>query len=161
MQNLTIQRTNGNVPRTLAGEDHISGLLFYHNTLPSGFSTTDRIKAVSSIETAEELGITADAQDWGIRVLHYQLTEIFNLNPAISLYLGIFAPASSASTFVEIKKNHMNPRIKRPPYPHITLAAPFVHPKHYTSAKIKIREALKSIKQFEINFAKFQLFQKL
>lgn len=104
MQKLTIQRTNGNVPRTLAGEDHISGLLFYHSTLPSGFSTTDRIKAVSSIETAEGLGITADAQDWGIRVLHYQLTEIFNLNPAISLYLGIFAPASGASTFAEIKK---------------------------------------------------------
>ena len=61
--------------------------------------------------------------------------------------------------FVEIKKNHMNPRIKRPPYPHITLSAPFVHPKHYTEAKIKIREALKSIKQFEINFDKFKLFK--
>ena len=104
MQNLTIQRTNGNVPRTLAGEDHISGLLFYNSVLPTGFSTTDRIKAVSSIETAENLGITADAENWGIRVLHYQLTEIFNLNPAISLYLGIFSPASGASTFAEIKK---------------------------------------------------------
>lgn len=104
MQNLTIQRTNGNVPRTLAGEDHISGLLFYNSVLPTGFSTTDRIKAVSSIETAESLGITADAENWGIRVLHYQLTEIFNLNPAISLYLGIFSPASGASTFAEIKK---------------------------------------------------------
>ncbi|MGN0235826.1 MAG: DUF2586 family protein [Paludibacteraceae bacterium] len=104
MQKLTIQRTNGNVPRTLSGEDHISGLLFYHSTMPSGFSANDRIKAVSSIETAEGLGITADAEDWGIRVLHYQLSEIFNLNPAISLYLGIFAPASGASTFAEIKK---------------------------------------------------------
>lgn len=104
MQNLTITRTNGNIPRTLAGEDHISGLLFYNSVLPTGFSTTDRIKAVSSIETAEDLGITADAENWGIRVLHYQLTEIFNLNPAISLYLGIFSPASGASTFAEIKK---------------------------------------------------------
>ena len=104
MQRLTIQRTNGNVPRTLAGEDHISGLLFYNSALPSGFSADERIKTVSSIETAEGLGITADAADWGIRVLHYQLTSIFNLNPAISLYLGIFAPASGASTFAEIKK---------------------------------------------------------
>lgn len=104
MQKLTIQRTNGNVPRSLAGEDHISGLLFYHSTLPSGFAANDRIKAVSKIETAEALGITADASDWGIRVLHYQLTEIFNLNPAISLYLGIFSPASGTSTFAEIKK---------------------------------------------------------
>lgn len=115
MQKLTIQRTNGNVPRALAGEDHISGLLFYHNVLPSGFSTDDRIKAVSSIETAEELGITADAKDWAIRVLHYQLTEIFNLNPAISLYLGIFNPASGASTFAEIKKmqNYSGGRIRQ------------------------------------------------
>ena len=104
MQRLTIQRTNGNVPRTLAGEDHISGLLFYNSALPSGFSADERIKTVSSIETAEGLGITADAADWGIRVLHYQPTSIFNLNPAISLYLGIFAPASGASTFAEIKK---------------------------------------------------------
>ena len=104
MQKLTIQRTNGNVPRALAGEDHISALLFYHNTLPDGFTTNDRIKAVSSIETAEGLGITADSSDWGIRVLHYQLTEIFNLNPAISLYVGIYSPASEISTFAEIKK---------------------------------------------------------
>ena len=71
----------------------------------------------------------------------------------------IMPPRDLWGPFVEIKKNHMNPRIKRPPYPHITLAAPFVHPKHYTEVKIKIREALKSIKQFEINFDKFKLFK--
>ena len=61
------------------------------------------------------MGITADAEDWAIRVLHYQLTEIFNLNPAISLYLGIFNPASGASTFAEIKKmqNYSGGRIRQ------------------------------------------------
>ena len=86
MQSVKIERTNGNIPRSLAGEDHISGLLFYSSKLPSGFSETNRIQAVSSIETAEKLGITSDAETpWDIRVLHYQLREIFNLNPAISL----------------------------------------------------------------------------
>ena len=66
---------------------------------------------------------------------------------------GLWAP------FVEIKKNHMNPRIKRPPYPHITLCSPFVNPKNYPEVKIKIREALKSIEPFEINFANFELFK--
>ena len=71
----------------------------------------------------------------------------------------IMPPRDLWAPFVEIKKNHMNPRIKRPPYPHITLCAPFVHPKHYTAAKTKIREVLKSIEPFEINFANFEVFK--
>ena len=71
----------------------------------------------------------------------------------------IMPPRDLWAPFVEIKKNHMNPRIKRPPYPHITLCAPFVHPKHYNAAKNKIREALKGIEPFEINFANFEVFK--
>ena len=71
----------------------------------------------------------------------------------------IMPPRELWAPFVEIKKNHMNPRIKRPPYPHITLCAPFVHPKYYIEAKSKIREVLKSIEPFEINFANFELFK--
>ncbi len=71
----------------------------------------------------------------------------------------IMPPRDLWAPFVEIKKNHMNPRIKRPPYPHITLGAPFVHPRHYTDAKMHVREALKNIEPFEINFAKFELFK--
>ena len=104
MQSVKIERTNGNIPRSLAGEDHISGLLFYSSKLPSGFGETDRIKAISSIETAEKLGITSDADaDWDIRVLYYQLRSIFNRNPAISLYVGIYKPTSGTPTFSEIK----------------------------------------------------------
>ncbi|MBQ6869452.1 MAG: DUF2586 family protein [Alistipes sp.] len=104
MQSVKIERTNGNIPRSLAGEDHISGLLFYSSKLPSGFVETDRIKAISNIETAEKLGITSDADaDWDIRVLHYQLRSIFNRNPAISLYVGIYKPTSGTPTFSEIK----------------------------------------------------------
>lgn len=104
MQSVKIERTNGNIPRSLAGEDHISGLLFYSSKLPSGFAETDRIKAISSIETAEKLGITSDADaDWDIRVLYYQLRSIFNRNPAISLYVGIYKP-NGTPTFSEIKQ---------------------------------------------------------
>lgn len=103
MQSVKIERTNGNIPRSLAGEDHISGLLFYSSKLPSGFAETDRIKAISSIETAEKLGITSDADaDWDIRVLYYQLRSIFNRNPAISLYVGIYK-SNGTPTFSEIK----------------------------------------------------------
>ena len=108
MQSLTFERTNGNIPRKLAGEDHISGIMFYTDTLPSGFSETERIKAVSQIETAEKLRITADAEEWIIRLMHYQLSEIFRLNPGISLYVGIFPKAEGANTVP------MEPRISEP-----------------------------------------------
>ena len=110
MQNLTINRTNGNIVRSLSGEDHISGLVFYSATLPTadegekGFSTTERIQAISSIERAEKLGITAKAESWEMKVLHYLLESTYNMNPGISLYVGIFKPASGANAFSEIKQ---------------------------------------------------------
>ncbi len=42
---------------------HISGLLFYSDTLPSGFTTNDRIKAVFGLSQAEDLGIVNDFAD--------------------------------------------------------------------------------------------------
>ena len=115
MQNLTFLRENGNVPKTLSGEDHISGLLFYMATLPSGFSASERIKAISTIDTAEALGITSDAEDWNIRMLHYQLSEVFRVNPGISLYVGIYAKPTGANTFAEIKamQNHTGGRLRQ------------------------------------------------
>ena len=110
MQKLTITRTNGNIVRSLSGEDHISGLVFYSATLPTadegekGFSTTERIQAISSIVRAEKLGITAKAESWEMRVLHYLLESTYNMNPGISLYVGIFKPASGANAFSEIKQ---------------------------------------------------------
>lgn len=100
MNKLTITRTNGNVPKTLAGEDHISGLIFYTDVLPTGFTDADRIKAISTIDRAEALGITADATEWAVRMMHYQLSEIFRVNAGISLYVGIFEPTTD---FTEIK----------------------------------------------------------
>lgn len=106
MNNLTFSRTNGNVPKSLAGKDHISGLLYYLGTdeLPAGFSADNRIQLVSTIEKAEELGITADAKAWNIRNLHYQLSQIFRLNSGVTLYVGLFATPSGAYTFAEIKQ---------------------------------------------------------
>lgn len=109
MQNLTITRTNGNLVRSLAGEDHISGLVFYSATLPvadegtDGFTATERIHAISSIEMAEKYGITSDAAAWETKVLHYTLESIFNTNPGVSLYVGIFKPAAGTNAFSEIK----------------------------------------------------------
>lgn len=59
---LTIERTNGNVPKTLQGEDHISGFVAYlpDAETPASFKT-DRVQPLSTIDAAEAAGITADA----------------------------------------------------------------------------------------------------
>ncbi len=57
--NLVFNKGQGGLGRPLAGTDHISALLFYTGaTLPSGFSSNDRVKKVYSVEDAEDLGIT-------------------------------------------------------------------------------------------------------
>lgn len=105
MQSIKFQRTNGNIPKTLAGQDHISGFVAYVTALPSGFSESARIQPCSSIETAEKLGITSgEGVAWEIRLLHYHLSEVFRLNPGITLYVGLFAkPTGGNYTFSEVK----------------------------------------------------------
>ena len=101
---LNILRQNGNVPKTLPGEDHISGFMAYlpATEVPASFKA-DRVQPLSTIEAAEEAGITADAESWGVRVLHYHLSEIYRLNPAVILYVGIFDKPAAAYTFAEVK----------------------------------------------------------
>lgn len=111
---LNINRQNGNVPKALAGEDHISGLIIYMAAadIPESFKT-DRVQPLSTIEAAEVAGIvdhttaadgTQTPAPWALRVLHYHLSEAYRVNPGISLYVGIFEkPQSDALTFAEIK----------------------------------------------------------
>lgn len=55
----------GGLGRALPGEDYISAINFYcsNGSLPSGFTTSDRIKQVFSIQDAEALGITDTYSD--------------------------------------------------------------------------------------------------
>lgn len=123
---LTISRQNGNVPKTLQGEDHITGLVIYMaaGEIPEGFKT-ERVQALSTIDAAEAAGIvdhttaadgTQTAAPWAVRVLHYHLSELYRVNPAVSLYVGIFEkPQTESMTFAEIKtvQNFADGRIRQ------------------------------------------------
>lgn len=65
LNDITFVKGQGGLGRALAGEDHISGLIYYiaNGSLPSGFSSTDRIKTIYSVEDAEDLGIAKDYSD--------------------------------------------------------------------------------------------------
>lgn len=45
------------------GNDHLSGMIFYGSTLPSGFSSSNRIQKFFSLQQAEDLGIDGDYSD--------------------------------------------------------------------------------------------------
>lgn len=100
---LTIVRQNGNVPKSQNGQDHVSGFVAYllEADIPAAFKT-EPVQAVSTIDKAEELGITADATAWSVKMLHYQLEEVFRINPSITLYVGLFSKPESM-TFQEMK----------------------------------------------------------
>lgn len=100
---LTIVRQNGNVPKSQDGQDHVSGFVAYllEADIPAAFKA-EPVQAVSTIDKAEELGITADAAAWSVKMLHYQLEEVFRINPSITLYVGLFSKPESM-TFQELK----------------------------------------------------------
>lgn len=123
---LNIDRQNGNVPKSLPGEDHITGLVIYMaaGDIPAGFKT-ERVQTLSTIDAAEAAGIvdyttaadgTQTAAPWAVRVLHYHLSELYRINPAVSLYVGIFEkPQGDNMTFAEIKtvQNFADGRIRQ------------------------------------------------
>lgn len=102
MNSLEIKRLNGNVPKSLPGQDHVSGMIFYVNEadIPEDFKA-EAVQPVSTIDAAEALGITSDATSWAARVMHYQLSEVFRINNGITLYVGIFTKPA-AHTFAEL-----------------------------------------------------------
>ena len=73
MNTLKIERQNGNVPKSVAGEDHVSGFIAYLAAaeIPDGFKTA-HVQAVSTIDAAEALGITDKSASWSVKVLHYR-----------------------------------------------------------------------------------------
>ena len=123
---LNIQRQNGNVPKSLEGEDHITGLVIYMKAsdIPVSFKS-ERVQPLSTIESAEAAGIveyttdadgTQTAAPWAIRMLHYHLSELYRINPAVSLYVGIFEkPETTSISFAEVKtvQNYAGGRIRQ------------------------------------------------
>lgn len=63
LNDIQFVKGQGGLGRPLPGEDHISGLVIYTGTLPSGFSSSARIKKLFSVPDAEAAGIKADYND--------------------------------------------------------------------------------------------------
>lgn len=89
---------DGGLSRPLPGEDNYSGLLVYlaNADLPAGFTTTDRMKQVGSIEAAEALGFAKGSATTGKAWL--DIRDYFDEAPGALLWVGCFlAPVDDAA----------------------------------------------------------------
>lgn len=100
LNDVTFIKGKGGLGRPLAGEDHYSGMVFYCASLPSGFTTTARIKQFFSLQDAVDAGIAKGSSNFG--VMYYHIAEFFRINPKGVLFFGIFAVPSGAYDFAEV-----------------------------------------------------------
>lgn len=107
LSNITFNINTGGLGRALPGEDYISGLLLYGSTLPSGFSSNDRIKQVFSLKEAEDLGIKNDFADETKATATITVTAIGAngdtlpisvVEPKSTVSLGTYTKTSSETT---------------------------------------------------------------
>lgn len=103
MGSIKFNKQTGRLKRTLPGEDHYSGLVFYSATVPTGFATK-AVQEVYDVDHAETLGITPDHAQAAVKNMFYHIEQCFRINPDIVLWVGVFAPPAEEAehTFNEL-----------------------------------------------------------
>jgi hypothetical protein len=93
--NIVFNKGQGGLGRPLPGTDYISGLLFYSGaTLPTGFSSNDRIKVVYSVDDAVDLGITNTSLGETKSTATYLVTTKFTAGDTFKLTVATIASTS-------------------------------------------------------------------
>lgn len=75
INDIIFNKGQGGLGRPLAGEDFISSLLFYTGSLPSGFTSSNRVRSFGSVADAESAGIKSDYSDATAATGSYQVTN--------------------------------------------------------------------------------------
>jgi hypothetical protein len=86
--------------RRTPNEDKVSGIIFFNDTPPSGWSSTN-VQLVYTLDEAEQKGLTEAAvgheDEW------YHVSEYFRLNPEGELYIGYFDVPAGAYDYTELE----------------------------------------------------------
>jgi Protein of unknown function (DUF2586) len=87
--------------RTAPGKDFISGLLFFANTLPSGFSTTANTKLLNSIIDAETLGIKSNYNDATAATATITIVEVGDNGDSINVIVDDSLGTHDLGTYIK------------------------------------------------------------
>eukprot|EP01080_Neovahlkampfia_damariscottae_P005780 gene5780-9601_t len=90
---------------------------------------------------------------------HIKTTEQKIQSVSFSSSIVSMPPPEFWKQFVDIKKNHMNPKIKRPPFPHVTLIQPFLPYNEFSKAAKILTEKLSNFKSFTVEISTFEIFK--
>lgn len=102
LNDITFVKGQGGLGRPLPGEDYISGLLFYSGTLPSGFSSSDRIKLVGSVQDAEALGIVDTSADATAATATYLVTTAGTNGDTLSISVAEIDQTVDLGTYTKV-----------------------------------------------------------
>lgn len=89
LSNITFIKGQGGLGRPLAGQDFISAICFYPTVLPSGFSASNRIKALYALSDAITAGIVNDNSDAVAPTFSYLITATGNTGDKINISVAI------------------------------------------------------------------------
>lgn len=95
MNDIKFERQQGGLGRALPGEDYVSGLLFFSNSYPSGFSSSQKVRQVFSVTQAESYGIVDTYSDETKATASYLVTTPGTNGDVLSLVVA--EPAVSAA----------------------------------------------------------------
>ena len=99
LNSIKFNRSKSGLGAPLLNNDHISGLVFFRASKPTGFDP-DNIQKVFSLEQIEDLGIEMDG---AFSSLWYHVREFFEKQPKGELYVGVFDEPGATPDFAEIK----------------------------------------------------------
>jgi hypothetical protein len=102
LNDVTFNLGQGGLGRPLPGSDHISTILFYTASLPSGFSSSDRIKKIFSIEDAEDLGILDDYSDETKATGKVTITGVGADGDTIKITVAEYAETVDLGTYTKV-----------------------------------------------------------
>lgn len=88
LNDIIFQKGQGGLGRALTGEDHISALLFFSASLPSGFSAAQRIKKILSVADADSAGIKANYVDETPATATYTVSGAGAVNNQLAIYVN-------------------------------------------------------------------------
>lgn len=98
LPNITFLKGQGGLGRPLNGQDFISALLFFTGTLPSGFTSSARVKALYQPSDAIAAGINSDYSDATASTATYLFTNAGALNNTIRIQVSVVDAGGNATT---------------------------------------------------------------
>ena len=97
LPNITFIKGQGGLGRPLPGQDYVSGLLFYTASLPSGFTSGARVKALYSVADAETAGIVDTYSDATASTMTYEITTLGATGDIFKLTVADIAEENGAA----------------------------------------------------------------